>query len=644
MNSLSNIIIIIKTYLLAIIVFFTFRFILFLSFIGSDSLSDVALMTVIQSFIMGVRFDIVISGYILFIPALLLIILGFFNGNHFVVKRVVFYWIFIFFTIAFGIAAADIPYFKQFNSRFSIGAFDWMDNADFVFSMIIQEKQYFLVFIPFLILTILFFLGLKRVFRSKCQIILPNHFLGIVVSLLFLSIMFLGIRGRIEKKSPIRIGTAYFSDNSFLNKLGLNPVFTLIQSYLDAEDGSHGIINIMTKETAIENIKKYLVVEDQGFGSPIARRVIFSEQRIEKPNVVVIIMESMSAAKMSRHGNSLNLTPFLDSLSKESLYFNNIYTAGKHTFNGVFSTLFSFPAIYRQHPLKEIQKYHGISSVLLNHGYSTTYFTTHDSQFDNVEGFLRENDFQNIISQADYPTSEVKTTLGVPDDYLFRFSIDKLDEMSQTGKPFFATFMTASDHGPFYIPEYFSPKSAEIRDQIVEYADWSLNKFITLAKKKSWFDNTIFVFVADHGAAIDAKYDIALNYHHSPLIFFCPSIINEPKEYDMIGGQIDIFPTIMGILKLNYINNTLGIDLLNESKPYTIINDDNKYGVLDTKHLLIVKEGERHKLYDYSTKNLSDLSFSFEDKAIDMDIYAKTNLQVFQNLIIENKTAIINDK
>ena len=119
----------------------------------------------------------------------------------------------------------------------------------------------------------------------------------------------------------------------------------------------------------------------------------------------------MAAAKMKRHGNKNNLTPFLDSLSHQSLYFENIYTSGKHTFSGIFSTLFGFPTIFRQHPMKSIKHYNGISTILHHYGYTTTYFTTHDGQFDNVEGFLHANDFENIISQSQYPNNKIVTTL-----------------------------------------------------------------------------------------------------------------------------------------------------------------------------------------------------------------------------------------
>ena len=158
--------------------------------------------------------------------------------------------------------------------------------------------------------------------------------------------MLLGIRGRIAKKSPIRIGTAYFSDNSFLNKMGLNPVFTFMRSCIDLQDPKNKVLQLMDKTQAIQQVQNALSKASFIEGSPIAREINGQAPQVSSPNIVLVIMESMSAAKMQRHGNQMNLTPFLDSLSHEGLYFEQIYTAGKHTFNGIFSTLFSFPALY----------------------------------------------------------------------------------------------------------------------------------------------------------------------------------------------------------------------------------------------------------------------------------------------------------
>lgn len=639
-----NIFLILKTYLLVIIIFSTYRVILFITELNRVDFDQVSTLTIIQSFIMGIRFDLVISGYILIFPALILLLQNILGLNISWVKHIMFYWIFTLFSVAFIISSADIPYFNQFYDRFSIGAFEWIENIDFVLSMIIQEPKYFLIIIPFIIIEVIFFFLLQKIFNNKEQKHFKiNLYFNIIISIVFLFIIFIGIRGRVQKKSPIRIGTAYFSDNSFLNKLGLNPVFTLMRSYLDSKDGENGVINIIDKELAINNVQEYLNIKSPKYKSPIARKIVPDTISELKSNIILIIMESMSAAKMKHHGNKNNLTPFLDSLSDNSLYFENIYTSGKHTFNGIFSSLFSFPALYRQHTMKQIKKYDGIGSTLLKIGYSTTYFTTHDSQFDNVEGFLRENDFQNIISQSNYPMNEVKTTLGVTDDYMFRYSIPEINELYNKANPFFITFMTASDHGPYYIPDYFHPKSKEIKQQIIEYADWSLSKFIELSAEQEWFDNTIFVFVADHGAPLNAVYDISLNYFHTPLIFYAPKIIQLNDVRKEIGSQIDIYPTIMGLIKQPYINNTLGIDLLKEKRKFAVINDDDKIGIIDSTYLCIMrKKSDELTLYKYNQKDKKNYFEQESEHANEMEEYAKSIMQTYQEMILSGEITLHN--
>ena len=287
-----------------------------------------------------------------------------------------------------------------------------------------------------------------------------------------------------------------------------------------------------------------------------------------------------------------------------------------------------------------IFRYNGIGYTLRKNGYSTTYFTTHDGQFDNIEGFLRANDFENIITLADYPSEKARTTLGVPDDYMFEFSMPVIDNLYKENKPFFVAFMTASDHGPYYLPGYFKPKNKDIRDQMVEYADWSLRKFITSASEKEWFNNTVFVFIADHGSPINAVYDIPMDYHHSPLLLYAPEILEDPQTLDCIGGQIDVFPTIMGILNQNYINNTLGIDLLSETRPYIFINHEDKFGVIDREYLLIMKKDGERALYKYMNKDKKDYKEEQEQLVNEMEEYTLSNLQVFQFLMQSEKRFI----
>ena len=642
----KTVFIILKIYALSLSIFFIFRLILFFTEIHRLNLTLETNEDILYAFLTGLRFDIVITGYIMFFPTLILLISAIINVRNKIITKFIFFFLLFLFFLSFLISTADIPYFNQFFKRFEIGAFEWMDSPVFVFKMILEEPRYILISIPFLLIIYLFYKILKKIFKEYENTPFSENnkrlFLKIFISLFFLSLIFLGIRGRIQKKSPIRTGTAYFCQNPFLNQLGLNPVFTLIRSYLDSVDKRNEYINLTDNQTAIKNIQKYLNINKNNRYeySPVARKIIYDSVVSTKPNIVIIIMESMSAVKMDRFGNNKNLTPFLDSLSYQSYFFNNIYTAGEHTYNGIFSTLFSFPALYRQHTMKKIRKYEGISHTLKKIGYTTTHFITHDGQFDNVEGFLRANDFDNIISQSDYPGKEVKTTLGVPDDYMFRFSIPIINKLHKKEKPFFVSFMTVSDHGPYYVPKYFKPHSDNIKNRVIEYADWSLRRFISLAKETDWFENTIFVFVADHGAAINVKYSIPLNYHHSPLIIYAPKMLS-PKLFNCIGGQIDIYPTLMGILKQSYINNTLGIDLINEKRPYIIINGDDKVAALDSEFLFILKNNEK-MLYKYKVNDKTNYIDKYTDKAIDMEVYLKSNLQTYQYMLI-NEKSLFND-
>ncbi|MBX2974226.1 MAG: LTA synthase family protein, partial [Flavobacteriales bacterium] len=428
-----------------------------------------------------------------------------------------------------------------------------------------------------------------------------------------------------------------FSDHAFMNQLGLNPCFTLIRSWLDSRDEANRLIALMDDAEAIARVQAQLGIATPDPEHPLARTVAF-DSAAHRWNVVLVIMESMSAEKMKRHGSGKDLTPFLDSLSGQGLYFDHAYTAGIHTFNGIFSTLFSFPALYRQHPMKEsgMLRYHGLFSALREHGYQTAYFTTHDGQFDNAEGFLRANDCEHVTSKPDYPSDDVKTTLGVPDDRMFAHALPMLDGMAASGQPFVAAFMTASDHGPYHIPDYFTPRAADVREQATEFADWSLRQLIEQSAKHAWSDSTLFVFVADHGAAIDGTYDLSLSYHHTPLLFYAPGLI-EARTDSSMAGQIDVFPTIMGLLRAPYTNRTLGIDLLREQRPFIHVCADDKVGVLDRDRLLITRTDGTRGLYYHRMKSTVDSSAHHPELVQRMDEYAKAQMQAFQYVIRTNK-------
>ena len=626
-----------RIYLLVLCIMTLFRLMLFFSELNRVDFNEVELGTILQAFVMGVRFDLVIIGYIMALPAVILIVLDILKVKSKIPLKAIFYFLVVLLSIAFIISAADIPFFNEFYARFSVTAFDWLDSPKFVFDMIRQEPKYFLVMIPLLVLIYAFYKILKKLF-NRFEPTQTSLGLKVITSLLALGCIFIGIRGRLNMNAPIKVGTAYFCNHSFLNQLGLNPVFTLIRSSLDAQKKENEYVQLMEPARAFKIVREALKLKENNNFENIAQQIAANPKRSkQKANVIYIIMESMSAGKMTRHSNKKSLTPFLDSLVHEGLYFDNHYSAGIHTYNGIFTTLFSFPALYRQRIMDKITNYNGINSELEKHGYTATYFTTHDAQFDNMSGFLTANGFDKIISDKNYPSKEIKTAMGVTDDFMFQFSMPLLDSMHHSGKPFFTTFMTGSDHGPYYIPEYFKTRNNEIADQAVEFADWSLRQFIQRCSKKEWFENTLFVFVADHGKPIDVRFTIPVNFCHTPLLFFSPKLIDSNSIFTKPANQMDVFPTTMGLLNLPYLKNNLGVDLLKENRPYAIFNYDDRIGVIDEEHLLVLRKSGERELFRYNDSTVQNIIEEEPEKVKEMTDYAYAHMQVYQELLKKNK-------
>jgi len=631
-------------YLTGLVCFTTYRGILLLQefhqlhFLPTDQ----GAWLVLKAFLMGLRFDTVVSGYILTVPFLLLAADAFAGWNSRLLYRTVFWLVMAGYLFAFFVSSADLPYFHHFYTRITMSVMISADSgsSSLASGMVFREWRYFWALLPFGVVSWFFFKRnkrlLNRVLDKKEGYPLAGMFRSFA---LFAFLLGIGIWGRFSPQSHLDAGTAYFSDYGFTNMLGLSPVYTFGLSYVNSLDTANQEVRFMGDGEAVRNVQEYLdIPAAQEFDSPIARQVAFLDAVPNKPNIVLVIMESMCANKMGRYGNPHGLTPFMDSLAGQGLTFDSIFTAGIHTFSGIYSTLFAQPVIKRQHPMKKIAPQSGFANTLKEHGYSTIYFTTHDDEFDNVGNFLRDNGFDRIVSKSDYPPDRVLSPLGVPDDYLYEHATGEFDQLARSGQPFFATLMTGSDHGPYIVPNYFKPKNKEATLGIVEYVDWSVRKFLDMASQREWFDNTLFIFIADHGSSLDKRYDMPLSLVHTPLIFYAPKLLDAPQQFNTLGSQVDLFPTVMGMLEMPYVNNTFGIDLFREKRPFAYAFADDKYAVLNQEYMYVSRENGITSLYHYRSGNLKDHSAAMPELTKEMKEYGESTFQAAQWLRKNGKT------
>jgi phosphoglycerol transferase MdoB-like AlkP superfamily enzyme len=630
---------ILYTYLAGLVVFTLLRVLLIFS--NYYSAQQVPFDVMLQAMLMGLRFDTVISGYILILPLILFFLFSFSNKRLHLLNKFIFYFLYLIYVIAFFTCCADIPWFAHDETRLTVAALHWTDTPGMMLNFIFQDVNNYPALIAFVLLVFGFYKLLRRIKRNTLDASIHEQTLSSssLFFFLFLGLTLLGIRGRLAIKSPIRWGTAFFSQYNFANQAGLNPVYTFMRSWLDSRNESATHIHYFEDKKAIENVKAYYDIKDSNeLYSPVARKVIANGEP-KKYNIVLVLMEGMSAKNMSHFGNTNLLTPVLDSLYTSGISVTNFYSDGNHTFNGIYASLFGFPSLPMIHPMKNIehqQSYGGIARTLSGKGYNTIFFTNHDEQFDNMAGFLIPNGFQKIVSQKDYPSSEVISTLGVPDHVQFEEVIKRLSSLHEGGKTFFSTIMTASNHGPYIMPEGipFKAHSPDGRTQMIEYSDWAIGKFISDCKAQSWFDSTIFIITGDHGNLIPG-FDHYLAYHHIPFIIYAPKIFT-PQALEKLGGQIDIYPTILHLLNISYTNNSFGLDLFSEERAYLPFTYDEEVCCISRENLFTTNQS-KDNLYKITDGGKTIQTLNNPTLADSMKIYSQSILQTAQWMITNKK-------
>lgn len=576
---------------------------------------------IIKGILMGMRYSTTIGSYILLLPLLLSLIGYLFNIRHRFVNYFNKYFYILLWSIVLIINTADIPYFKHFSTHISNGAFTWIDTPVTSFKMILWDTHFW----PYIILTLVLIEICSRLIKLiyKGTTTQRKH-KGIVLFqfILLLPFIFVGLRGEYRPhRHPIHIFTCNFSDDVIINEASIDPTFYLIKMVSKASKNKN--IHFMPSKKA----QKYYSEN---------HKLVRSKQnthRAQKKNLVVVIMESMATAKMGYFGNTQGLTPFLDSLAQVGQTYTHFYSQGQSTHYGIAGVLSSLPSLFNKQQLHFGYRtpYHGLPISLKENGYTNFFFIPHKEDFDNVRGYANRNKYDHIFTEKNYPSEKIiSPTWGVSDDYLFEFGIDHISKLHKNEEPFFATFLTISDHTPYIVPDYFKAKSKDTKLQIVEFADWSLQQFIRKASKQPWYSNTIFAFVADHGVNWEQKgNNRILDKFHIPFIIWDPSGELPSKRIDDIGSQIDIYPTLMGILDLPYTNKTQGIDLNRAKRKYAYFSTpDDKYYAIDKNYLWEnTYKYFAPKLYDLKQNNLKDIITNHQDIASPMQAFVESEMQ-----------------
>jgi phosphoglycerol transferase MdoB-like AlkP superfamily enzyme len=285
-----------------------------------------------------------------------------------------------------------------------------------------------------------------------------------------------------------------------------------------------------------------------------------------KLNVVVVASESFGAEFSRLYGSSRDWTPELDTIARQGVWFRHMYASGTRTVRGLEAIATSLPPIPSVSVLRRPGN-EGIANwgtVMRQHGYHTSFLYGGYGYFDNMNYFFTHNGFDVRDREHIARPVRFENIWGVADEDLFDSALAYYDSLASSGRPFFSIVMTTSNHKPFTFREGVpgvKPKGGG-RESGVRYADFAQGYFLREARKHAWFDDTLFIIVADHGARVYGREEIPLKTYEIPMVFYAPKHLR-PGRVDTLTTQIDIAPTVLGLLGFGYRAPFFGEDVLN---------------------------------------------------------------------------------
>ncbi len=506
-------------------------------------------------------------------------------------------------SIIFFILLSDIEYYRAFNFHLNATIFDYTDHMDEIGNTVLYgDYNIFSILLIFIIIEgIYLYISLKAfnndIYKDREKGITFFNDIGTIFLVGILSVF--GARGGFSQNT-LNWGRAYFSKYSFANQTAINGVFALGKSMdlarKDRRNGKSNISKIFTSEELKNNMREYIGTEKDNFISDknVLLRETKTGKEVKNYNVVIVLMESFMGDTVGALGGSPDLTPNYNKLAEEGVLFTNFFSNGNRSNRGILSVLTGFPSQYGKSILKKPvgqKPFVSLAQILKERGYSAHFMYGGDIEFDNMKGFFETNGITNFVSRDNFPKKERTIKWGVPDDKLFDRAAEYLGTLKQ---PFFFEVFTLSNHAPFDIDENFKEFTEEDypdyeRYNAFKFADYSIGRFVNAVKDKEWAKNTIFVFVADHGENRRKPIEIDWKKFSNPLVIWTPGGQLKHEIIDKAGSQLDLLPTIMGLLGGDYIHSAWGKDLLSEENKdgFAYVVENNFIGIIDKENIYI---------------------------------------------------------
>jgi phosphoglycerol transferase MdoB-like AlkP superfamily enzyme len=499
------------------------------------------------------------------------------------------------------VAAAELTFWNEFASRFNFIAVDYLIYTNEVIGNI--RESYDMPLLLSLVTVVSLAVWYLMVRRTDPLVSVPAGGLGVrtraaAIWMLAPFVAFGALDARYKE----------FSSDAQLNELAGNGYYDFWHAFRTNEIDYERFYRTLPLKRAIFELARELdperpLVETSQL--PFDRKVTGHgpEKRL---NVVLVMVESLSADFLSAFGNREGLTPRLDRLAEEGMLFTRLYATGTRTVRGLEALTLSIPPTPGHSIVKrpDNDRLFTLGEVFKERGYEPLYLYGGYGYFDNMNAFFSGNGY-TVVDRTALKPEEItyENIWGVADEDLFRLAIRELDRRDAAGKRFFAHIMTVSNHRPFTYPDGridIPPRTG--REGGVKYSDFAIGQFIDNARSRPWFDRTIFAIVADHTHKGRGHTELPPENFHIPLIIYAPGHVR-PGRVDSIASLIDVGPTLLGLLDFSYRSRFFGHDILREGVNHqrALFADFQTVGYYQDGIVVELKPNGRARVVDAAT-------------------------------------------
>ncbi len=562
---------------------------------------DTSLLHFIKMFTVGVLYDTVTFFYYIipFAVYLFLIPDKLFNARwHRVITLGIFFL--VLYSVIFN-GFSEWFFWNEFGKRFNFIAVDYLVYTHEVIKNIQESYPMPLLFgIIFLLSAGVFWVlyrkteGFHTPFEGR-----SSYKQRLVVTIGLLAVPLLAFNLMDKQNIALKV-----SPNRYNQELAKNGFYSLFSAFRNNTLEYNEFYVTQPIEKVLKRYRKLVETPKSRFVSTDLNntwRQVESSGEEKRYNVMLVMIESMSASYMGIYGNKKGLTPHLDRLAKKSLFFDHLFATGTRTVRGMEAVTMSVPPTPGRSIVKRPDNHHmfGMGWVFKSKGYENKFIYAGHGYFDNMNDYFGHNGF-TIVDRTDLEENEVTfaNVWGVCDEDLFAKSLKEADRSFKQGKPFFNFIMTTSNHRPYTYPEgRIDIPSHTGRKGGVKYTDYAIGKFLKEASHKLWFDNTLFVFVADHNGGSAGKTDLPLYRYKIPLIIYAPKLII-PQVVNKVASQIDLAPTLFALMHWRYRSKFYGNDILSDDfRPRALIGNYQKLGVYEKGTLTMLLPNKTVKAF-----------------------------------------------